>query len=79
LEGYTARASISRDDLIKGIDGTMDFAGMFIKDFKAILSPSKGQIYDYGGDFMLLGPAVDAFARYYQTNQSFRKEVDSCR
>jgi len=57
--------------------GRTHFAELFTTEFSTYFDAKKGEFYDLGGDFMLLGPISDRLIKLYREDLEFRNMVDN--
>ena len=70
-------AEVSMVDFISFINGKREFPGLFTHEFPHYFKPTVGEYYDFGGDFMLMGPVYDGLSRLYRSDPAFQKLIDS--
>ena len=73
----TAMADIGVREFIRFIDGRTHFAELFTTEFGTYFQARKGEFYDLGGDFMLLGPVSDRLTKLYTEDPGFRDMVNN--
>jgi hypothetical protein len=76
VQNPTAIAEIDAKEFCKFIDGRLDFAGFATVDYPKHFRNIKGEFYDFGGDFMLLGPIFDKLMKLYKENPEFKHALD---
>ena len=72
----TAIAEIDAIEFTRFIDGREHFGGLMTVEFGGYFQARKGEFYDLGGDFMLLGPVSDRLIKLYREDPEFRDRVD---
>jgi len=77
IENPSAIAEIDVGEFIKFIDGSKHFGELFTTEFGTYFQARKGEFYDLGGDFMLLGPFSDRLIKAYKADPEFRNLVNS--
>lgn len=76
VQNATAIAEVDAKEFCRFIDGREHFGGLFKIDFEKYFRTCKGEFYDFGGDFMLLGPICNELNRLYGEDQEFRDFIE---
>lgn len=76
IENPSAIAEIDAIEFTRFIDGREHFGGLMTVEFGRYFQARKGEFYDLGGDFMLLGPISDRLMKVYREDPEFRGMVD---
>jgi hypothetical protein len=69
-------AITTRENFVSFINGKRDFPGLFTHEFPHYFTPTVGEYYDFGGDFMLMAPVFDGLSRVYKTSSVFRECIE---
>ena len=77
VQNPSAIAEIDAIEFTRFIDGRTHFAELFTTEFGTYFEARKGKVYDFGGDFMLLGPISDRLMKLYREDLEFRNMVDN--
>jgi hypothetical protein len=76
VQSARAVAEIDAKEFAKFIDGREHFGALFKIDFEKQFKTEKGEFYDFGGDFMLLGPLCDELTRVYMEDSEIRNMME---
>lgn len=75
--GVKGAAEVSLVDFISFINGKREFPGLFTHEFPHYFKPTVGEYFDFGGDFMMMGPVFDGLSRIYRSDPAFQRSIDS--
>lgn len=76
IQNPSAIAEIDAKEFTRFIDGRTHFGELFTTEFGKYFWARKGEFYDLGGDFMLLGAISDRLIKVYKEDPEFRDMVD---
>ncbi|MEM3823604.1 MAG: hypothetical protein QXH87_01590 [Candidatus Bathyarchaeia archaeon] len=76
VQNANAIAEVEVEEFVKFVDGNKHFASLFSMDLKEIFKAERGEFYDFGGDFMLLGPMLEELTNIYKEDPDIRNEIE---
>jgi hypothetical protein len=74
--GVKGAAKVSLLDFLSFVNGKREFPGLFTHEFPHYFKATVGGYYDFGGDFMLMGPVFDGLSRLYRSDSGFKAAID---
>jgi hypothetical protein len=74
--GVKGAAEVSLLDFLSFINGKREFPGLFTHEFPHYFKATVGEYYDFGGDFMLMGPVFDGLSKLYRMDPGFKAAID---
>lgn len=76
IQNANAIAEVDVREFIRFIDGSEHFGALFSTDLKRIFKTIKGDFYDLGGDFMLIGPICEELANMCMNDPELQSMIE---